>query len=202
MRARSRVCMVATLAVLASAPRVHASPPITEGWRPMPRPAGTDTSVERIAQMAAHTAFSTTTTGAFAGLGLGVIGFGTRSGAILLAGFGAWTAGTIAGPALGWGNAGYGGRAAASALIRIGIIAGAIAIPLSSERTRGSELVGVALASAGLTGVVVATLEAYYESAAIEHYVRQHGPGGRKFSLVPTATRTGAPGLALVTHFD
>ena len=68
LRARGGLCVAATWAMLASAPQEQASPPITFGWQSTPRAA--DTSFEQLAQRAAHTAFSTNSTGALAGLGL------------------------------------------------------------------------------------------------------------------------------------
>ena len=162
--------------------------------------AVSDTSVERRARAAESAGFSATNTGVLLGLGLMVAAIPARSGGIFFAGYGVCAAGAVAGPAAGWGRAGYPVRAGLGALVRAGLIGGCIAIPLGSRETRQSEYGGLAVASAALTGLVLATLEAYFECDDIGTYVRRHGagPGAR---LVPATSPLGAPGLALVTHF-
>ena len=202
MRSRDGAGMLAMLIVLAIARGAHATTPITQPWRPAPAAAAADAGVELIAQLASHAGLSTTTTGVLTGLGLFALGFGTSSGGIILAGYGVSAVGVTAGPALGWDRAGYAGRGAVSALVRIGILGGAIVIPLNSRRTRESEFGGLVVASAALTGLVVASFEAYYECDEIAPYVRRHGPGRLAAALLPVATPSGGLGLAWVTHFD
>jgi hypothetical protein len=159
------------------------------------------TSVERLAQHSASVAFSATNTGVLVGAGLMLAGIPANSGGVFAAGFGVAALGAIAGPTAGWARAGYPGRAGAGALIRTGLIVGCIAIPLSSEATRASDVGAVAVASAALTGLVLATFEAYLECDGIATYVRRNGPGSSVVGLVPAQSPSGAPGLAVLIHF-
>ena len=164
-------------------------------------PALSDTSLEQLARAAEGAGYSATNTGVLLGLGLMLAAIPTQSGGIFLAGFGVSAAGAIAGPAAGWGRAGYPVRAGVGTLVRAGLLGGCIAIPLGSRQTRESEFGGLAVASAALTGLVLATLEAYFECDGIGTYVRQHGAGPAAVGLVPAMSPGGAPGLALVTRF-
>jgi hypothetical protein len=202
MRARGGWSVCAALALLATTRSATATPPITAPWQPATQTAVADTSAENVARLASSAGSSTTNTGVLAGLGLFAAGYATGSGGILLAGYGVWAAGVVAGPALGWHRAGYPGRGTVSALVRVGVLAGAIAVPLASRDTRTSEFGALVVATAGLTGLVVATFEAYGECDGIARYVRKHGPGRAGLSLAPVSTPSGAPGLALVARFD
>jgi hypothetical protein len=53
----------------------------------------------------------------------------------------------------------------------------------------------------GLTGVTLATLEAWYECQEIGGYVRAHGVGPGRMTLAPGLSPAGAPALAVVTRF-
>jgi hypothetical protein len=158
-------------------------------------------SVERLAQRAASAAFSATNTGVLLGAALMVAAIPANSSGVLYAGFGVGALGAIAGPTVGWSRAGYPDRAGVGALIRTGLIVGCIAIPLASGTTRESEGGAVAVASAALTGLVLATFEAYLECDGIETHVRRHGPGTGGVGLVPAQSPSGAPGLALLIRF-
>jgi len=200
LRGRAGCIACAGLALLLPLSPASATQPISEP-RPSRPHAVTDTSVEHLARSAEGAAFSSTNTGVLLGLGLMVAAIPAGSGGILYAGYGVCATGAVAGPATGWARAGYPSRAGVGVLVRVGLVAGAIAIPLGSRTTRESEFGGLAVAYAGLTGLVLATFEAYLECDGIGTYVRRHGAGPPAVMLVPAASPSGAPGLALVTHF-
>jgi hypothetical protein len=200
VRAQAGWVACAGLGVLLPLSPAGATQPIVD-YRP-PRAASTaDTSVERLAKHAESAAFTATNTGVLVGLGLMLVGIPAGSGGVFLAGYGVAAVGAIAGPTAGWSRAGYPGRGAVGVLVRTGLIAGCIAIPLSSKSTRESDTAGLVVASAALTGVVLATFEAYFECDAIGAYVRRNGTGPSALRLTPAASPSGAPGLALVIGF-
>ena len=167
----------------------------------MPAVPAPDTSLERIALEAPRAGYSTTSTGVILGLGCMAGGVGARSGGIFLTGLGVLTVGVLAGPAVGWDRAGYTNRGAVGVLVRLGILGGALAIPVANPATRHQEFTVANVIAWGLTGVAAATVEGYGECGRIAAYVRRRGPGHGVVVLVPSANPSGAPGLALVTRF-
>jgi hypothetical protein len=197
VRARAGWVASSGLALLLPLSPACATQPIVE-TKPSRLAAPADTNVEHLARSAEGAAFSSTNTGVLVGLGLMVAAIPANSGGVLLAGYGVATVGAIAGPTAGWARAGYPSRAGVGILVRTGLIVGCIAIPLSSQTTRESEAGAVAVASAALTGLVLATFEAYLECDGIGTYVRRHGAGPSALRLAPGLSPSGAPGLALV----
>ena len=61
---------------------------------------------------------------------------------------------------------------------------------------------GLAVLAGGLTGLAVATVEGYFECAAIGPYVREHGVGPAAVGLAPGLSPSGAPALALLLRFN
>lgn len=200
MRARAGWIACAGLALSLAPSPARATQPIVED-KPARHATASDTSVEHLARSAEGAAFSATNTGALVGLTLMLAGIPANSGGVLLVGYGVAAAGAILGPTTGWARAGYPSRAAVGVLVRVGLVAGCIAVPLSSKTTRESELGSVAVASAALTGLVLATFEAYLECDGIGPYVRRHGAGPSALRLAPAMSPSGAPGLALLIRF-
>jgi hypothetical protein len=200
VRARAAWIACAGLALFLPLSPASATQPIVE-TRSLRQQAVSDTSVEQLARAAEGAGFSSTNTGVLLGLGLMVAAIPAASGGILFAGYGVCAVGAVAGPAAGWARAGYPARAGVGSLVRAGLIGGCIAIPLGSRETRQSEYGGLAVAYAALTGLVLATFEAYLECDGIGTYVRRHGAGSGAVGLVPATSPSGVPGLALVAHF-
>jgi len=135
------------------------------------------------------------------GAALMVVSLRAGSGAMFLTGLGLGAAGAVAGPASGWSHAGYSGRAAGSALLRVGIITGTVAYSIMQARGDQNEYAGLSVVLSGLTGVTLATLEAWYECQEIGEHVRKHGVGPGRLSLEARPSPAGAPALGVVTRF-
>ncbi len=201
MRACGAGLALGAFTALLVASTTLASPPITEPARPAPADASAETSTERAARAAAREGFATTTTGVLTGLGFGALAIPTGSSSILLAGLAVSGAVVVAGPSLGWAEAGYPRRAALSALARLVVLGSAVALPLADAQARHSDLGSAAITAGLLGGVTVASVEAWLECGTIVPYVREHGPGRRwTVQLAPTAGPSGAPGLAFVAR--
>ena len=200
MRARAGWIACAGLALLLSPTPASATQSVV-GNKPARRATPADSSVEHLAASAEGAAFSATNTGVLLGAGLMLAAIPTGSAGVLYAGYGVAAVGAIVGPGAGWARAGYPSRGAGGTLLRIGLMAGCIAIPLASEATRQSESGAVAVASAALTGLTLATFQAWLECDGIGRYVRKNGAGPGTVGLVPAQSPSGAPGLAVLIHF-
>jgi hypothetical protein len=199
MRAHGRRFACLVLLSLLPVSNAHATQAITAPLRPAP--ADADTSVAHIASLASSAGFSSTGTGVFLGLGLMLAAIPLQSGGVFFAGYGVGAVGAILGPTAGWSRAGYSGRAAVGTFVRVGIIVGCVAFPLTDKATADSDYGPVAVAGAALTGLVLASFEAYMECSAIGPYVRKHGPAWAPIALEPARSPSGAPALALVARF-
>lgn len=83
----------------------------------------------------------------------------------------------------------------------MGIIGGTVAYSFLSVRRNDTGLEAASVVLSTLTGVALATLEAWYECGEIGTHVREHGVGPALVSLEPGRSPSGAPALALVARF-